>query len=241
MTTTPDPVAQATTLLKEVWAGLESALAGKGAAFPREILWLNGAPGAGKGTNTRTIMQVTGIKTEPVVISDLLSAPEFVAIKNSGGLVGDRDVILLLAKKLLDPAYRDGVIIDGFPRSRAQAEFLRMFHRKISESGKGAPPPVFRIVVLDVPMTIAVERQLKRGREALAANAEVERTGKGVKTELRATDTDPEAAKKRYTVFQEQTVGALRSIQDTFPYHHIDASGDIPTVAARITAELGKR
>lgn len=228
-----DPVAVASQLLAGLWPQI--APEGRVPAFPKQMVWLNGAPGAGKGTNTRTIMQVLGIQQPPIVISDLLTAPEFVAIKNSGGLVGDKDVIGLLLKKLLEPAYAAGVIIDGFPRSRPQAEFLRLLVEKLRAAGQ---EPMVRIVVLDVPEAIAVERQLKRGREAVAAN-ELARKYGGPLQEIRPTDVDPAAAAKRYRVFQEQTVAALKSLEGVFPCHFIDASADIPTVRQAIARALG--
>lgn len=234
--------AKAAQLLADVWSDLERDLGKDKLVFPAVVLWLNGAPGAGKGTNTRTIMSITGITQKPVVVSDLLATPEFIKIKNSGALVGDREVIGLLLKKLLDPAFRAGVIVDGFPRSPVQAEFMRRLHGKMLElhrADAGTFPAVrFTMVVLNVAEDVAVERQLKRGREAVQANEQSRKVGSGQLEELRATDVDPAAAAKRFRVFQEQTVGALMSLKDIFTCHMIDAGADIPTVAAAIQQAL---
>lgn len=234
--------AKAAQLLDNVWSDLERDLGKDKLVFPTVILWLNGAPGAGKGTNTRTIMKVTGIEQKPVVVSDLLATPEFIKIKNSGALVGDREVIGLLLKKLLEPAFRAGVIVDGFPRSPVQAEFMRRLHAKMLDlhrADAGTFPAVrFTMVVLDVAEQVAVERQLKRGREAVASNELARKVGDGRLEELRATDVDPASAAKRYRVFQEQTVGALVSLKDIFACHMIDAGADIPTVATAIETSL---
>src|SRR5437764_13446194 len=80
--------------------------------FPREFIWLGGAPGAGKGTNSPFIAQARGITAPPIVISSLLISPQAVAIKNAGQMVGDREVIGLLFDELLLPQYYEGVIID---------------------------------------------------------------------------------------------------------------------------------
>ena len=229
-----DPVAIAQQLMADVWPQIEAACAGKPPVFPRQLVWLNGAPGAGKGTNTRIIMQILGIEKQPVVVSDLLSSPEFIKIKNSGALVGDKDVVGLLLKKLLDPAYVAGAIVDGFPRSRPQAEFLRLFVAKLAKLGN---PPSVRVVVLNVAEEVAVERQIKRGREAVVANEAARKLGGRIE-DIRATDVDPASAAKRFRVFQEQTVDALKSLQDAFPCHFIDAGADIPTVAKSIEKAL---
>lgn len=230
-----DPVATATQLMADVWPQIEAACAGKPPAFPKQLVWLNGAPGAGKGTNTRTIMHILGIEQQPVVVSDLLSSPEFIKIKNSGALVGDKDVVGLLLKKLLEPQYAAGAIVDGFPRSRAQAEFLRLFVARLAAIGS---KPSVRVVVLNVAEQVAVERQIKRGREAVSANELARKLG-GRLEDIRATDVDPASAAKRFRVFQEQTVDALKSLHNAFPCHFIDAGGDIPTVRKEIETALG--
>jgi adenylate kinase len=236
-----DPVAVAQQLMADVWPQVEAACAGKPPVLPKQLVWLNGAPGAGKGTNTRTIKHILHIEPQPVVVSDLLSSPEFVKIKNSGALVGDKDVVGLLLKKLLEPQYLAGAIIDGFPRSRPQAEFLRLLVAKMAALAAAnpgvCPTPSLRVVVLNVAEEVAVERQIKRGRESVLTNELARRMG-GRLEDIRATDVDPASAAKRFRVFQEQTVGALQSLQDAFPCHFIDAGADIPTVAKSIEVAL---
>ncbi len=60
--------------------------------FPKEIILLGGAPGAGKGTQTQFIMRARGLTCPPIVISDLLTTPEMERIKAQGGMVGDKEV-----------------------------------------------------------------------------------------------------------------------------------------------------
>ena len=76
--------------------------------FPRELILLGGAPGAGKGTNSDFIRKVRSIDAPPLVISQLLDTPEARAIKTRGAMVGDREVVGILFRKLLDPEYKDG-------------------------------------------------------------------------------------------------------------------------------------
>src|SRR4051812_34949634 len=63
-----------------VWADLLEQHAGQ-VRFPTEFIWLGGAPGAGKGTNTPFIASARDITAAPVVISNLLTAPHAVALK----------------------------------------------------------------------------------------------------------------------------------------------------------------
>ena len=85
---------------------------------------------------------------------------------------------------------------------------------------------------------VSIERQLKRGRQIQAHNQEVEATGIGELQELRATDLDVEAARRRYRVFKEQTWDALQSLKQTFFYHFINANGSIEEVEENIKKEL---
>ncbi len=43
-------------------------------------------------------------------------------------LLGDRDVVEAVLRKLLEPVYQDGVIVDGFPRTQVQAECILMLY-----------------------------------------------------------------------------------------------------------------
>jgi adenylate kinase len=79
---------------------------------------------------------------------------------------------------------------------------------------------------------------LQRGRQIQAHNEEVEATGIGEKQELRVTDLDVDAARRRYKVFKEQTWEALQSLKKNFFYHFINANGPIAEVEQNITKEL---
>jgi adenylate kinase len=223
---------EARTIMNAAWSSLVGELGEDKLVFPREIFWLNGAPGAGKGTQTRYIMQCRELTAEPVVISDLLQSPEAKKLKDAGLMVGDSEVIGLMLRALLDPKNAKGVIVDGFPRTGVQAECLKILFGKLQElHGKNAkfPEPSFRIVVLLVDEKTSVDRQLSRGAKAKAAGEE-----------LRKTDTDPEAARARYTTFLQLTHEPLKALQEVFPYHLIDAQKSIEEVQANIRMELGR-
>src|SRR5262249_13865550 len=108
-----------------VWDDLQEKFGRDQLRFPREFIWLGGAPGAGKGTNTPFIAQTRDITAAPIVISNLLNSPQNVAIKNAGKMAPDREAVSLLFQELLKPDYHEGVIIDGFPRTKPQVECLK--------------------------------------------------------------------------------------------------------------------
>ena len=59
-----------------IWRDLEGELGRSRMRFPRELILLGGAPGAGKGTNSDFIRKVRGIDAPPIVVSQLLDTPE---------------------------------------------------------------------------------------------------------------------------------------------------------------------
>src|SRR2546422_3011433 len=80
-------------IFESVWQDLEADFGRENLRFPKEIILLGGAPGAGKGTNTDFIGRTRGLTCSPVVISALLDSPEARALKDAGNMVGDREVV----------------------------------------------------------------------------------------------------------------------------------------------------
>ena len=229
------------------WEDIEQEFGHENLRFPKAMILLGGAPGSGKGTQTPFIMQARGLTCEPIVISSLLNTPEMKKIKDQGRMVGDREVVTLLLRKLLEPEYRDGALLDGFPRTEVQVECLKLLVEKINQLHTEYQNthlalhfrrPVIHVMVLFVEEKESIERQLKRGEQIKAYNEEVEQTGVGTKQELRVTDLDPNAARRRYQVFKEQTWEALQSLQEIYHYHFINAQGAIEEVERNILLEL---
>jgi len=230
-----------------VWQDLEADFGRENLRFPKEIILLGGAPGAGKGTNTNFITKTRGLTCEPIVISALLDSPEARALKNAGNMVGDREVVGLLLRQLLRTEYQDGIVLDGFPRTNVQVECLKLlvdkmhalrrefYHSSLSIFFR---QPTIHIMVLFVDEHESVARQLKRGREIRQHNEEVTRTGIGPLREDRPTDHDEALARRRYRVFKEQTWDALQSLKEIFHYHFINAQGTIEEVEQNIIKEL---
>ena len=234
-------------IFESIWQELESEYGRENLRFPKEIILLGGAPGAGKGTNTAFISKARGLTCEPVVISALLDSPEARAMKDAGAMVGDREVVNLLLRKLLRPEYRNGVVIDGFPRTNVQVECLKLLVDKmhgLRQEFFGTPlgihfrNPTIHIMVLFVDEKESIARQLKRGRETTAHNEEVKRTGIGMLWEDRPTDHDETLARRRYEAFKDQTWDALESLKEIFHYHFINAQGPIESVEQNILKEL---
>ena len=119
---------------------------------------LLGAPGAGKGTQAPLLAERLGV---PVLASgDLLRAEvksgseigrEVDGIMRSGELVPDDVMARLFLARLDQPDAANGAILDGFPRTRRQAEAL---DKALGESGR----PVDRALLIEVPIEDLVGR-----------------------------------------------------------------------------------
>lgn len=230
-----------------IWRELESEFGRDRLRFPKEIILLGGAPGSGKGTNTAFILKARGLTCEPIVVSSLLDSPEARRLKDAGHMVGDREVMRLLFRRLLATEFRDGVILDGFPRTKVQVECLKLLVDRMHALRREffSTPlrvhfrhPTVHIMVLFVDEKTSVNRQLKRGLEIRAHNEEVRRTGLGELLEERPTDYDIDLAKRRYRVFKEQTWDALQSLREIFHYHLVNAQGALSDVEQNILREM---
>ena len=234
-------------IFNRAWKQLEAEFGRENLCFPKELILLGGAPGAGKGTNTDFIRSLRDISAEPIVVSKLLDSPQAQKIKAQGGMVGDREVVSILFRKLLEPEQQNGAVLDGFPRTKVQVECLKMLYdemislrREFAETPRAADfkQPIFHIMVLFVDEAESIARQLHRGRQVIAHNEEVQRSGMGGLWEERATDLSEALARNRYRVFKEQTYDALVSLNQIFHYHFINAQASLKVVQENIVREL---
>ncbi len=240
-------VKDAQIIFNSVWSSLLEEFGEEDLRFPKEIFWLNGAPGAGKSTNTHFVMRYRDLTAPPLVVSALLKSTEAEKMKDAGLLVGDREVIEIMLRKLIDPVYKSGAVVDGFPRTKVQVECLKLLYQKLIElrlkfketlHTEHFKKPHFHIVVLFIDEKESVRRQVNRGLEAQEHNTEVLESGVGEVEDVRPTDLDPEAALNRYRTFKEKTYGALKDLREIFFYHFINAHGPLEGVRQRIDEEL---
>ena len=227
-------VKDARLIFTPIWDALAEDVGLENLRFPKEVILLGGAPGAGKGTQTRFIRDTRGLTCPPIVVSELLTTPEMEKLKAQGGMVGDKEVVSLLLRKLLEPIYRDGVILDGFPRTAVQVECLKLLVEQIGElyDRFAETPlairfrrPTIHVMLLFVSEGTSIARQLGRGREIADHNRKVAETGVGALIDLRATDLSEELVRRRYQVFKEQTWTALASLRELYDYHFVNAEG----------------
>lgn len=215
---------------------------------PREIVWLNGAPGSGKGTNMPFIMKSRGL-SRALGMSQLLdSSPEIKAIIEKGELVPDQLVLDALLEAVLNPDVNDGagLVIDGFPRTAIQVDFVKLLYDKLTAlSLKHVdtsdewrfPRPSFKVTVLYVDEEESVRRQMRRAQLASLHNKRVMDAGTGDVWDVRTTDVNEMLCRRRYQVFKAHYHTILR-LKQHFPFSLIDAMGTLEECREQIMREL---
>lgn len=185
---------------------------------PRLVLL--GAPGAGKGTQAARLMESLGVPH--VSTGDMLRAAvaakteigvKAKAIMDAGQLVSDEIVIGIAKDRLQEPDARNGFILDGFPRTQAQAEALDEMLTELSS-------PLSCCLAITVNVDEVVQRLLKRSE-----------------LEGRADDTE-ETIRERMKVYEDQTAPLLTYYRKRDLLREIDGMGDVDEVTARIREAL---
>jgi len=186
----------------------------------RSRIVLLGAPGAGKGTQAALLARSRGIPH--ISTGDMLRAAvaaktpiglQAKAVMDAGQLVDDEIVIAIARERLEQDDCKRGFILDGFPRTGAQAEALDAM---LGELGM-APDAC---VAVSVDTEEVVQRLLKR--------AEIE--GR--------SDDNGEAIRERMKVYDDQTAPLLQYYRDRDLLIDVPGMGSVEEVAARIEEAL---
>ena len=181
---------------------------------------LLGAPGAGKGTQAGCLADRLGVPH--VSTGDMLRAAVAAktetgrraqAVMEAGALVGDDIVVSIAQERLAEPDCKKGFILDGFPRTNAQAESLDSLLVNL-----GIP--------LDCCLAITVDADEVAGR--ILKRAEVEN---------RSDDTK-EAIRERMRVYEKQSAPLIEYYRDQGLVVEINGMGSVSEVAARISEAL---
>lgn len=185
-----------------------------------------GPPGAGKGTQAARIVAKHGIPQ--LSTGDMLRAAvangtpvgqKAKAVMDAGGLVSDEIVIGIVADRIEEADAKKGFILDGFPRTLAQAEALD----KMLE-GKGLK--LDAVLELRVDQTKLVDRIVRRAEEAKAAGQPVRK------------DDDPEVFKTRLQAYNRDTAVVAPYYEKRGQLTPIDGMQPIDSVSQAIAEAL---
>jgi adenylate kinase len=185
----------------------------------RRLLML-GAPGAGKGTQAAMVCRAIGVphvSTGEMLRSHVAEGTELgrqaQAIMEAGELVSDDIMIAMVRDRLGREDAACGFLLDGFPRTRPQAEAL---------DGVLADRPLEVVVNLEVDEEEVVQRILRRGVQ-----------------EGRADDTE-ETVRNRLRVYRELTAPLITFYEEKGLLRSVDGVGGIEDIFARVARTLAE-
>ena len=181
-----------------------------------------GPQGSGKGTQSRLLSQAHDLVH--ISIGDMFRwhmqhhtkvAARITRIMHSGHLVSDDIVEKVVRERLEQHDFNYGFVLDGFPRTRPQAEYL--FENW----------DVDRVIYLDVPDEVVFDRVMQRAKQGL---------GSGF---TKRADDNPAALKVRLEEYYGKTKPLLELYRQKGRLLTVDGTKAISDVYADISRELG--
>jgi adenylate kinase len=212
-------------------------------------LLLFGPPGAGKGTQAAVVANKLGIPhidTGSLIRDNIRNeTPLGIEAKKhvgKGELVPDELTIRLIAERLSQEDVADGWLLDGFPRSLEQAEALSIM-------GPGGSEPVERVVFLEVPEDLLIQRLTSRRicgnckavYNLITLRPKVEGVCDKCDGELvQRADDNEESVKTRFRVYHESTAPIAEYYEEKGLIIRVDGTGSVEEGTERILAVLNK-
>jgi adenylate kinase len=167
---------------------------------------LFGPAGSGKGTQAEFLKEKLGVEhiaTGGMLREERARGTELgqtlAAYLDAGKLVPDEVIVAMIRHRLSDPQADAGFVLDGFPRTVAQA-------RSLQELLVGLQRPLDIAVVLEVPTDQLISRLSRRG--------EIEKRG----------DDTPEVIAERLRIYHDETEPVLEYLSQTVPLVRLDGS-----------------
>ena len=191
-------------------------------------LILLGPPGAGKGTQAQRLAKSlnipqlsTGDMLRAAVAAGTPIGLKAKAVMESGALVSDEIVVGIINDRIEEPDAKRGFILDGFPRTLAQAWSLETML-----ATKGLK--LDAAIELKVDSAKLVERIIKRAQEARAAGQPVRK------------DDDPEVFRSRLAAYERDTAAVTPFYRERGLLHEVDGMAQVGEVARAIDAVLSE-
>ncbi len=213
----------------------------------RLILVVLGKQGAGKGTQCERLSAAYGLPH--VSTGDILRAAvraasplglEVAAVLEAGALVSDELVNRLVADRLAQADAAPGVLLDGYPRTRGQAEALEEIV---------APDQVSACLDLAIDVEVATARLA--ARRVCASCGAIYRVGdpeagSGVCSVcggavVQRADDRPEAIAERLAVYERDTAPLLDYYRERGVLAHVDGAAGLDEVTAALRAAIDAR
>ena len=179
---------------------------------------LFGPPGAGKGTQSKYLVEnlnnfqvSTGDILREEIKRNTIIGQQITNNMNEGKFVSDEIVNKLIEKIIYDPQKKDKLIFDGYPRSLSQAKYLNLILDKSNQK-------IDHIFFLNVNKDVIIERIEKR------------------KILEKRSDDDTDTILKRYDTYMETTRPVLDYYSNNPNFHDINGTQEIDQITREIQA-----
>lgn len=183
---------------------------------------LLGPPGAGKGTQAQVLVEnhglvqlSTGDMLRAAVASGSELGQQAKAVMDAGKLMPDDIMVQIISDRISEPDCENGFILDGFPRTTAQAEAL---DKMLEQKGL----PLNHVIEISVNDSVLIDR----------INARVAQTPEAE----RRDDDNAETLKHRLEVYHEQTAPILPYYEGRGMLKKVDGMKSIEEVSKQIGA-----
>ncbi|MGA1940726.1 adenylate kinase [Arcobacter sp. YIC-310] len=207
-------------------------------------LMLFGAPGAGKGTQAKFLIEkydIPQISTGDILRAAIADKTEMgmeaKKFMDEGQLVPDSTIIGIIKDRLAQEDCKKGFILDGFPRTLPQAEALNALMNDMGIS-------LDKVISLNVPDELIVERIT--GRRTSKVTGKIYHMKFNPPTDekeedliQRADDTE-ETVTKRLAAYHEQTAPLIDFYTNMGVIVELDGTKDVSEVTADMFAAIEK-
>lgn len=211
-----------------------------------KIIFL-GPPGVGKGTQAKEAASAIGVPhiSTGEILRGAVEAGSDLGKQakthmDKGGLVPDNLVVAMVAQRLVEPDCANGYLLDGFPRTIAQAAAL---DAKLAERDE----TIDKVLYFSAPDDVLVRRlsgrrscpECKAGFHIEAMPPKAEGVCDECGTQLIQRDDDqPETIKNRLDVYTAQTAALIDYYQRAGCLVEIDSAGAVDEIAGAVAQAL---